>query len=201
MTLAHPVKRYTPQEYYALERAADYKSEYYKGEIFAMSGGTARHSLISVNIAGEIRQRLKGKPCRAYESNLRLKVAATGLRTYPDASVYCGPLQYDPEDDGVETVTNPTVVFEVLSKSTEGYDRGDKADQYRRIDSLRAYVLVSQAAPHVEIYLRQPNGDWTLHVEEGLQATLAIAAINVDLPLSEIYDGVDFTTPPQDQRA
>jgi Uma2 family endonuclease len=194
MTVAQPVKRYTPQEYYALERAAEYKSEYYKGEIFAMSGGTARHSLISANIAGEARQRLKGKPCKAYESNLRLKVVATGLRTYPDVSVYSGTLQFDDEDPGAETATNPTVLFEVLSKTTEGYDRGRKADRYRQVETLRAYVLVSQAQPQVEIYQRQPDGNWLLHVEKGLQAVLAIPAIGIELPLLEIYDGVDFAT-------
>lgn len=201
MTVAQPVKRYTPQEYYALERRAAYKSEYYKGEIFAMSGGTARHSLISLNIAGEIRQRLKGKPCRAYESNLRLKVAATGLRTYPDASIYCGPLQFDDEDPGVETAVNPTVLFEVLSKSTEAYDRGEKADHYRQIATLRAYVLVSQSAAHVEIYQRQPDGNWLLHVEKSLGATLPIPAIGVELPLTEIYDGVDFSTALPEEQA
>src|SRR3954470_16239215 len=103
MTLAHPVKRYTPQEYYALERAADYKSEYYKGEIFAMSGGTARYSLISANVVRELGNRLKGGPCTVYESNLRLKVTASGLRTYPDAGVYCGELRYDEEDAYTET--------------------------------------------------------------------------------------------------
>src|SRR4051812_271610 len=98
MSRAQSTKHYTPAEYYELERAADYKSDYYRGEIFAMSGGTARHSLISNNISGETRQRLKGKPCRAYESNLRIKVKATGLRTYPDATVICGPIEFDEED-------------------------------------------------------------------------------------------------------
>src|SRR4051794_35245398 len=130
MTSPQPVKRFTPAEYYALEREADYKSDYYRGEIFAMAGGSAGHSLITANIGGEVRQRLKGKPCRAYESNLRLGVLATGLRCYPDLSIYCGPLQFDPEDKSGETATNPTLLFEVLSKSTEGYDRGAKAENY-----------------------------------------------------------------------
>src|SRR4051812_24533660 len=121
MSVAEPVKRYTPQEYYVLERAAAYKSDYYKGEIFAMSGGTVAHSRISSNLVREVGNRLKGSPCDAYESNLRLKVKATGLRCYPDASVYCGKLERDPEDSSGETVTNPTVLFEVLSPSTEAY--------------------------------------------------------------------------------
>jgi Uma2 family endonuclease len=195
MAIPKQVKLYTPQAYYALERDADYKSEYYKGEIFAMSGGSARHSLISINIGREIGNRLKGKPCRAYESNLRMKVLATGLRTYPNVSVYCGPLEFDDEDPGVETATNPSVLFEVLSKTTEGYDRGQKADNYRQVRTLQAYVLVAQSAPHVEIYERQPTRHWLLREEKGLGATLSIPAIGADLPLSEIYDGVDFSAP------
>jgi Uma2 family endonuclease len=189
------VKRFTPQEYYALEREAEYKSDYYQGEIFNMSGGTARHSLITANIAGEARQRLKGKPCRAYESNLRLVVLATGLRCYPDLSVYCNPLQFDPEDNSGETATNPTLLFEVLAKSTEGYDRGLKAENYRRIESLRAYVLVSQVKAHVEVFERQASGHWLLRDANGLEAVVSLPAIGIDLPLSEIYDGVEFPPP------
>jgi len=123
MTLVPIKRRYTPAEYYALEHEAEYKSDYYEGEIFNMSGGMATHSLISVNIVGELRQRLKGKPCTAYESNLRFKIEDSSLRTYPDASVYCEPLRFDPEDPRNTTATNPKVVFEVLSPSTEAYDR------------------------------------------------------------------------------
>jgi Uma2 family endonuclease len=197
MAIPQPVRRYTPQEYYALERAAGYKSDYYQGELFAMAGGTARHSLISGNVVGEVRQRLKGTDCRAYESNLRLKVIATGLRCYPDAGVYCGPLQFDTEDTDGETVTNPTVLFEVLSKTTEAYDRGLKSDNYRQIETLAAYVLVSHHAPHVEIYERQPSGHWLLREAKGIAAALAIPALAIDLPLSEIYAGVEFPPPPE----
>jgi len=195
MALPQPVKRYTPQEYYALEREAEYKSDYYQGEIFAMAGGSARHSLITANIGGEVRQRLKGKPCRAYESNLRLGVLATGLRCYPDLSVYCGPLRFDPEDESGETATNPTLLFEVLSKSTEGYDRGLKAENYRRIESLRAYVLVSQVNAHVEVYERQAGGHWLLRDANGLDAVLKLPAIDIELPLSEIYADIEFPPP------
>jgi Uma2 family endonuclease len=193
MTVAQPIKRYTPQEYYRLERAAHYKSDYYNGEIFDMSGGTIRHSLITANIVGELRQHLKGKPCTAYESNLRLVVKATGLRCYPDASVYCQPLEPDDEDSSGETVINPTVLFEVLSKSTEGYDRGFKSRNYRQIKSLRAYAMVSQEMPHVEIYVRQQDGSWLLSDARGLDGVLQISAIDVELPLAEIYHRVDFT--------
>jgi Uma2 family endonuclease len=195
MAVPQPVKRYTPQEYYALEREAVYKSDFYQGEIFNMSGGTANHSLITGNIGGEVRQRLKGKPCRMYESNLRLNVRRTGLRCYPDVGVYCSPLQFDPEDSAGETATNPTLLFEVLSKSTEAYDRGLKAENYRQIESLRAYVLVSQVKPHVEIFEREANGPWLFRESDGLDAVLKLPAIGIDLPLSEIYAGVEFPPP------
>ena len=193
MALPKQKKRYTVQEYYELERTAAYKSDFYAGEIFAMAGGTRRHSLIVMNISGELRQRLKGKPCVPYESNLRLKSKSTGLRSYPDVSVYCGPLEQDMEDPDGETFTNPSVIFEVLSPSTEAYDRGLKAASYRLIDSLKAYIFVSQETAHVEIFERQADNSWLLREARGQNAVLKIEPINVELPLSEIYDRVDFT--------
>jgi Uma2 family endonuclease len=193
MGLAQPIKRYTPQEYYRLERDASYKSDYYDGEIFAMAGGTVAHSMICSNLVREIGNRLKGKPCAAYESNLRLRIKTSGLRCYPDVSVFCGPLERDEEDANLETVTNPTVLFEVLSPSTEAYDRGLKAENYRKIESLRAYVLVSQTAVHAEVYARQGDGSWSLRETRGMEGMLAIPSIGMDLPLREVYDRVDFT--------
>jgi Uma2 family endonuclease len=192
MSLPQPQKRYTPQEYYALEREAAYKSDYYDGEIFAMAGGTAQHSRIVTNILGELHVRLKGKSCTPYESNLRVKIRATGLQTYPDASVYCDPIEFDPEEPENTTALNPTVVFEVLSRTTEAYDRGFKADNYRRIESLKAYVLVSQEDPHVEVYERQAEGTWLLREARGLDARVSIPSIDVALPLADIYDRVEF---------
>lgn len=195
MSLPRPIKRYTPQEYYELERTAEHKSDYYRGEIFAMAGGTPRHSLICSNIIRESGNRLKNTPCAVYESNLRLKNNVTGLRHYPDAAVYCGPLEYDEEDTKRHTVTNPTVVFEVLSPSTEAYDRGFKAMNYRQVESLKAYVLVAQDTAHVEIYLRQSDNSWLLREEDGLENSLAIPPLGIDLPLAEIHARVDFAVP------
>ena len=196
MTLAQSVKRLTPQEYYRLEQEAGFKSDYYDGEIFAMAGGTIAHSLICSNIVREVGNRLKGTPCAIYESNLRLKVEATGLRTYPDAGVYCGALARDLEDPGSQTVTNPTVLFEVLSSSTEAYDRGFKSQNYRKIESLRVYVLVSQHAPHIEVYERQADGTWLFWEVNGLESTIPVPGITIQLPLSEIYDRVEFLPAP-----
>jgi Uma2 family endonuclease len=194
MALVKEIKRYTPAEYYQLERKAQYKSDYYDGEIFAMAGGTKRHSLICTNISGELRHRLKGKPCVAYESNLRLKVKATGLRTYPDVSVYCGDHERDPDDTDGETLTNPTVLFEVLSPTTESYDRTVKRPHYRRVESLQMLVLVSQDKAYAEIYQREPSGEWSFHEAEGLNGSLVLTPLGIELPMAEIYDKVDFAS-------
>jgi Uma2 family endonuclease len=190
--LPQATKRYTPADYYALESAAQYKSDFYEGEIFDMSGGTSTHSLITANVVGELRHRLKGKPCTVYESNMRLKISATGLRTYPDVNIYCDELQYDPEDSGRTTAINPTMVFEVSSPTTEAYDRNFKAEHYRRVTSLKAYAFVAQDRPHIEVYLRQDAGKWLLSEASGMDTTIRLDAIGVDLPLAEIYDRVQF---------
>jgi len=192
MGLPQQVKRFTPQEYFDLERKATYRSDYYRGEIFAMAGGSVRHSLIAGNIVGELHRRLKGTPCAVFESNLRVTIKTTGLRTYPDAAVLCGKPERDLEDKSGETVTNPTVLFEVLSPTTEAYDRGLKAANYRQIESLRAYVLVSQEAANVEWFERQADSSWVLRESRGLDGVLAIAAISLKLPVAEIYDRIDF---------
>ena len=192
MGLPQPVKRYTPEEYYRLERDAAYRSDYYDGEIFAMAGGTSRHALIGANVIREVGVRLKGTPCAVYNSDQRLKIKATGLRVYPDASVYCGPLEYDDQDAELETATNPTIVFEVLSASTEAYDRGFKAENYRQVGSLRAYVLIAQDTPHIEVHERQDDNSWLMREENRLDAAVKLPGISVTLPLAEVYDRIAF---------
>lgn len=193
MAVPQAKRRYTPAEYYALEHEATYKSDYYDGEIFNMSGGTARHSLITMNIGAALWQRLRGKPCTPYDSNMRLRVEATGLRTYPDVTVYCDELKFDSEDPNTTTALNPTVLFEVLSRTTEGYDRGLKAGNYRQVATLQAYAFVAQDRAHVEMHIRRANSEWIIRDVEGLEATVRLEAIGVDLPLAEIYDRVDFS--------
>ena len=195
MGLPQEVKRYSPQEYYRLERDAVSKSDYYNGEIFAMAGGTSRHALICGNITREVGNLLKGSHCAVYTSDLRLKIKASGLRVYPNVGIYCGPLEFDEEDPYAETVTNPTLLFEVLSPSTAGYDRGFKSENFRRIPSLRGYVLVSQDKPHVEIYERQADGSWVLREEDRLDAVVQLPGIAASLPLADVYDRVSFPDP------
>jgi Uma2 family endonuclease len=193
MGLAQKVPRLTPMEYLTIERAAPTKSEFYDGEMFAMAGGTALHSLIGTNVTGEFRNKLRGKHCVPYNADLRIQVQATGLFTYPDLSVICGPLQFADADD---TVTNPSVLVEVLSPSTEAYDRGQKFLQYRQIPSLREYLLVSQHEPLLELFVRQDNNLWSLREAAGLDARLEIPSLEITVSLAEIYANVDFLPQP-----
>ena len=190
MGLPQRVAVLTPAEYLRIERAATYRSEYFRGEMFAMAGGSPKHSLIKMNIAGELRNRLKGRPCVAYDSDLRIK-CPTGLYTYPDASVICGKLEFD--DEHKDTALNPTLLVEVLSKSTEAYDRGKKFNHYGQIKSLREYVLVSQDEPMIQRFLRNDDDTWTLTTVTGLEQSLRLLSIDVELPLAEVFDRVDFT--------
>ena len=190
MGLPQRVASFAPAEYLRRERAAEYRSEYYAGEIFAMAGGSPRHSLIKINIGAMLRDRLLKQPCTPYNSDLRIRVP-TGLYTYPDVSVICGELEFD--DEFKDTILNPTVLVEVLSPTTEAYDRGKKFDHYRRIESLREYVLVSQDEPRVERFLRNDDGTWTLAIASGLTESITLPSIGVTLPLSEVFIKVDFT--------
>ena len=125
----------SPQEYLVIEREATYKSEYFNGEMFAMAGASRRwHNLLVTNIVGEIRQQLKGRQCNIYANDMRVRIPSTGLYTYPDVIVVCGEEQF--EDDELDTLLNPTLIIEVLSKSTAGYDKGEKFAHYRQLDSL-----------------------------------------------------------------
>ncbi|MCY2992291.1 MAG: Uma2 family endonuclease [Planctomycetota bacterium] len=193
MGLPQHTRKLTPAEYLEIERAATYRSECFDGEMFAMAGGSARHSLIKVNLCGEIRARLKGAPCTAYDSDLRILVFATGLYTYPDASVICGRLEF--EDERRDSVLNPTLLVEVLSDSTEAYDRGKKFSHYRQIPALREYLLVSQEEPKIERFLRNDDGTWTLTEVSGPDAILPLPSLGVEISLREVYDKVEFTAP------
>jgi len=194
MITAEPIHRLTETEYLQIERAAEFKSEFFDGELFAMAGGTLRHSLISTNLAREFGNRLKGKPCSAFNTDLRIKVEATGLYTYPDLSVICGQPQF--VDGETDTVVNPSVLVEVLSDSTEAYDRGRKFEHYRQIPSLREYLLISQHEPRIEQFIRQPDNNWLLHEAAGLNATLLLPSLEITLALNEVFAQVDFTAVP-----
>ena len=164
---SQPRKRLTADEYLALERQAETKSEYVDGGLYAMSGASPRHALITGNIVQALGSRLREKPCFVFPSDLRLHVSPTGLFTYPDVVVACGELKY--RDDRRDTLLNPLVLFEVLSESTEAYDRGRKFEHYRSLASLAEYLLVAQDKPHVEQFVKQPSGRWLLGEMSGLE--------------------------------
>ena len=186
----HDQRYVTPEEYLALERAAERKSEYRDGEIIGMTGATRRHSLITVNVSSELNRQLKGRPCEVHVNDLRVLIAARRLYTYPDVIVVCGePALADRYRD---TLTNPTLLVEVLSPSTSAYDRGDKFGHYRTLDSFREYLLVSQDRPLVEHYIRRPDGNWLLSDNTDLAATVVLPSIQCQLAMSEIYDKVKF---------
>ena len=186
---------YTVEEYLRIERDASEKHEYRDGQILAMAGGTVNHSLIVANVVSELHGALKGKRCRVFESNLRVRIPRTPLYTYPDATVICGPVQIDPRDSSGQTVTNPRLIVEVLSPSTEGYDRGEKFHRYLLLDSLEEYVLVSQETPQVETFFRQTGGSWLFTPVSNLESRLLLRSLQIELSLAEIYAGVEFPPP------
>lgn len=190
MALPVETRSVSPQEYLEMEREAEYKSEYLDGEIFAMSGGTARHSLIATQTLVALGLKLKGKSRKPYNSDLRIAVSPDGLYTYPDVSVFCEPMEFVFGSD--DTASNPAVVVEVLSKNTEAYDRGRKFGHYRQIATLRHYVLVSQDSPTIECFSREGDGRWALSEAIGLEASMPLGALGIELPLAEIYEGVEF---------
>jgi Uma2 family endonuclease len=190
MSIPHRRPSLTPEQYLEIERHAETRSEFLDGEAFAMTRGSFEHNVIVGNLVGELRQQLKRRPCRVCPSDLRVHVPATGLYTYPDVVVVCGDPQF--RDEHLDTLLNPTLLVEVLSPTTEAYDRGKKFEHYRSLESLSEYLLVSQEAPRVEHYLRQDGNRWLLTAVTGLDAVLALPTIQCELALSEIYDKVAF---------
>ncbi len=178
----------TPEEYLASERKAEYKNEYINGEIRAMTGASREHNLVSLSIASELRAQLKGRPCEVYCIDMRLRIPSANVYTYPDVVVVCGEPKL--EDRHVDTLLNPTLVVEVLSKSTEKYDRTAKSDYYRTLESLAEYLLVSQNEYAVELYTKQADGSWLLTSVRGLESVVELRSIGCALRLSEIYERV-----------
>jgi Uma2 family endonuclease len=182
-------QRYTPEEYLAFERKAECRSEYINGGIFAMAGASEEHNLIAGNVFAALHGQFRGRPCRAYVSDMRVKVSDTGLYTYPDVVAVCGERRF--EDVKGDTLLNPTLIVEVLSESTEAYDRGDKFAHYLRLESLQEYVMIAQNKARVEHYVRQGE-HWLFAESRDLEGTLQLVSVDCSVPLREIYDQVDF---------
>jgi Uma2 family endonuclease len=185
----------TPQEYLARERAASFKSEFYRGQVFAMAGATRRHNLIVSNTIRTLGNLLEHRPCEVYPSDMRVLVPATGLYTYPDVSIVCGEPQFE------DALLNPLMLVEVLSKSTEARDRGKKFAQYRTLDSLRDYLLIAQDEHRIDRFSRQSDGLWSLGDARGLESTLQLPSLGIVMPLAGIYAKVNIEAPEEDAEA
>jgi Uma2 family endonuclease len=183
---AYQKKFYTIQEYLEMENKVLEKHEYYKGEIFAMSGASARHNIISVNIISALKISLKGKKCRPYGSDMRVNIPENSLFTYPDISIFCGEVITLREDEN--TAIQPTVIIEILSPSTRNYDRGEKFMLYRAIPSLKEYILVDSESIHVEHFAINKEGLWQLKEHNTSQEKIFIETLDLRLPLKEIYE-------------
>jgi len=186
----NPVIGLTPEQYLALERKAETKSEFYNGEMFAMSGASRWHNLIAGNVLAELHPLLKNRPWTIYPSDMRVKVSPAGLYTYPDVTVVCGEAQF--EDQHFDTLLNPTLIVEVLSKTTAAYDQGEKFEQYRKLASLKEYLLIAQDKYHLMRYSRQPDNQWLLLETYSEADTVTLSSIECRLALADVYAKVHF---------
>lgn len=191
---ANPERRYTLEEYLELDRTSEERLEFWNGEIFCMSGGSERHYEIESNIHSYLKTTLRERGCRAYTGNVRIKVPSAPPYRYADVSALCGEAKFE-EVGGVDALVNPQLIVEVLSASTEAYDRGDKFTRYKSIPTLGEYLLVAQHRPHVTRLFKQDDGLWVHTDVSDLESTLTLTSLGCDLPLAEIYVGVSFDAP------
>lgn len=187
---AIPKTKLTSKDYLEFERNSEIKHEFFDGEIFAMSGAKRNHNKVTTNLSGLVWQHLKGKNCESYSNDMRVFVPKSGLYTYPDLVVVCGKPQF--QDNVFDTLLNPVLLIEVLSDSTESYDRGKKFQHYRSIESLQEYVLVSQNEARIEKYVRHGDGFWLLSEAVGTDSEIEFTSIECRIALSEVYDKIDF---------
>ena len=185
-----PARLLTEAEYLARERKADFRSEFYRGEMFAMAGASREHNLIAANVNRVFGNQLASRPCEVYQSDMKVRISASGLFTYPDVVVACGELQF--ADDQRDVLLNPTVVVEVLSESTAAYDCGRKAAHYRLLESLQEFLLLDQNSPYAEHYVREDAQSWRITRIEGLDAVIKLASIDCQLTLADAYAKVQF---------
>lgn len=186
-----PKRYFTPKEYLTLESEAEYKSQYVAGEIFAMAGAQPAHIDIVDNLTTALRTRFRGRPCKSYSSEMRVQVEKGEMWTYPDIVALCGTPKFETSVNP-PCLLNPQVVIEVLSRSTEAFDRGDKYIRYQQLESLTDYVLVSSEKMRVEHFSRREDGTWGMAEYRQPEQRLALANVEVELPLAEIYERVEF---------
>lgn len=188
--------RMTAAEYLKMERQSEHKHQFVDGQVFAMTGASRNHNRVSMNLAGEIHAQMKDSPCEAFLNDMRVKISEFGNYVYPDLVFTCDKPEF--EDDVLDTLLNPQVVVEVLSESTEKYDRGKKFAGYRSLPSLHTYILISQDAARVEMFQRQDNGDWLMSVVDGLDGTLKLSQPPLKLKLADLYARVEFSNAESD---
>jgi Uma2 family endonuclease len=181
----------TPEQYLEIERAAEFKSEYFQGEMFAMSGAKWAHNVLAGNLMRELGQQLRSRPCAVVPSDMRVRVSQSDLYTYPDVVVVCGEPQF--LDNRTDTLLNPTVLIEVLSPSTEAYDRGRKFEMYRTIESLSEYLLVSSDRAQAELFTRQADGRWLLTAAGGMDESLELQSVGCRIALRDLYEKVELS--------
>lgn len=180
----------TPEEYLEIERKAEFRSEYCRGEMFAVAGATEVHTLLVGNTWTALLQRLRRGSCRVYAHDMKVRVSASGLYTYPDLVVGCAERKF--LDERHDTLLNPVLIVEVLSDSTEAYDRGEKFRQYRTLESLQEYVLIAQDRVQAEVFRRQPDGQWLLRAVSRLEDSITLESVGCSLLLSDIYEDVEI---------
>lgn len=188
---SQPKTLLTPEQYLDIERKADYRSEYFNGEMFAMAGAREAHNLLVTHLLRELDQQTRSRPCRVYPSDMRVHVKSTGLYTYPDVTVVCGERRFI--DNQTDTLLNPGLIVEVLSPSTEAYDRGRKFEQYQSIESLREYLLIASDRVHADLYSRQPDNRWLLTSVHRLEDSLPLESVGARVLLSDLYEKVELT--------
>ena len=183
--------RYSLEDYFELEPTSEEKWEWFNGEVFCMSGVSPNHGLVEINFAALLSNKLEGRNCRVFPADIRIKTPAAPPYRYADLSVLCGRPIYE-NIGGVETLTNPELIVEVLSRSTEAYDRGDKFTYYKSIPSLREYLLVAQHRPHISQFVKQSDDSWNQTEVNDLAASLYLPSIDCTLALNEVYRGIEF---------
>jgi len=180
-----PKTSYTPEEYLAIEREAEFKSEYFDGEMFAMTGASRKHNLIAGNTFASLHRKLRSQRYEIYMGDMRVKVNPTGLYTYPDIVFVCDTPEF--EDSDLDTLMNPLVIIEVLSPSTESYDRGKKFENYRTISSLAEYIMISQNRNYIEHFIRQNDNTWLFRETGNKAGVIQIASVECELTMEEMY--------------
>jgi len=191
-----PPRKMTVEEYLEFERNSDAKHDYVDGQVIdvrAMAGTTANHSRIQLSWSVALRHRLEGMPCEPFGSDLKVRSSRQRAFRYPDLSVACRPLEFDPRESGELTLLNPRLIIEILSDSTEKQDRDEKFKEYLTIESFREYVLTSQYRPSIETFYRRDDGQWLFNFTRGLDAAVKLQSLGIEVPLREIFAGVEFS--------